>query len=396
MLTTLSLPSSDHDSSTRETGNNTEPSRFLDHETPWTLSLSPQLTPLSNSIEYASPMSQSQSLSPTSSFGAEIGLGPGEPRFITFPSSPFVSELPSPAYEDAGPNNQPDHLNAADYAAAFMSSTWNTGGERIPEVLETYGDVDSGASVEACASSGDPLEHAHVYETTKLAAVIGKVKRLGGKVKKLLTPRLGTGRKARRVSRIGYEIPTSQSSLTPIDGPRHVISRPDSSLGMNGDDISSNATTALPLPPGLLFRPSLTTQTYTRASATSSQNDNNVVGIQPPAIHICPPGSPGPFQARKCLGPENKELFKRSSESNLDSDPKHFQKSSPKGLSRFHSVYSLPPIIVSPADNCDLPTPAPVLDHFSGKRSRGRRTSLIYQFRTTRQPDTRISKYAPN
>ncbi|KAJ7706120.1 hypothetical protein B0H17DRAFT_1035803 [Mycena rosella] len=322
MLTSLSLPASP------------DTSMSLDMDP--VASRSPRLSPIDGDT---SPWSLSLSpASPVLSVIPDLSLSSPAPgnvdHVVSFPSpslsaSPSASPLSSPVLDGALESEYVYDTSAAEYAAAVMSSAWASDAPSMAQViprglLSTENDTTSLADEDAAPDPNpsldvtleeqqlpEPLAYLDniQYLPTrrqegKMSGVLGKMKKLGDKVKKLLRGKpktLGNGGvnidvDVRRVGGVGNSpVPYALPDVIDIHSPTAVAQVYDSLLPSHGTE--SHLPLPLPPPPGLgvrkpKARPILSSQTYRSTLARTRTNDN-AVGQNPPTIRIRPPSSSG-------------------------------------------------------------------------------------------------------
>ncbi|KAJ7631034.1 hypothetical protein FB45DRAFT_917254 [Roridomyces roridus] len=290
MLTSLSLPASPENSMSLE----------LD-----LVSRSPRLSPIDGNT---SPWSLSLSpVSPVLSVVPDLSLSPlADEHVVSFPSSsPFESPLPSPVLDEVA------NTSAADYAAAVMSSAWASDGPSMSQVIPqglVLPDIDSEdevlpnpeAPMDATADEIEPpaplayresVEYipARIQQEGKRQGVIGKMKKFGDRVKRLLRgkPKAAGGVNIDVDVRVGSltasPLPDDLPDVIDIQSPHAATAQAQAynNLLPNHDN-SSHVPLPLPPPPGLLIR-----KTKTRPILSSHMEQS---GQTAPAIRICPPG----------------------------------------------------------------------------------------------------------
>ncbi|KAK0208296.1 hypothetical protein DFS33DRAFT_429690 [Desarmillaria ectypa] len=205
MLTGLSLPSTPDDSLTMD--ENPVSNSFLAspqsdvNEPEWTLALS-AVTPTPTASVSVHDTSLSLSLSPMSSFRAQLNLDAAE-HVLSFPSSHNPSSFgasvePSPAIGMSETGSL--ETSAAEYAAAVMSSVWNSHNPSLdPIVIETTTRVevsDDDNRRARSVASDRPARTGSRQSWNKKRGILLKVKKFGGRMRQLLTG--GIGREERR------------------------------------------------------------------------------------------------------------------------------------------------------------------------------------------------------
>ncbi|KAG7450455.1 uncharacterized protein BT62DRAFT_927746 [Guyanagaster necrorhizus] len=234
----------------------------------WTLALSAVTPTPTTSVHDTSP---SLSLSPTSSFRAQLNLDAAE-HVLNFPShNPSlvgVSVEPSPAIGMSEIGSL--ETGAAEYAAAVMSSVWSSANPSLdPTVIETTRVVvsDNNSRGMHGVASDRPARGGSRQSWNKRRDILLKLRKFGGKVKQLLNR--GAGREDGR-----NEIPRPRSA--PLMRTPSPFGIPTLDLG---DDEGNHRIHR--------SRPSLTPHTYTSVNASASGSSTPQL-----AIHVLPPSVP--------------------------------------------------------------------------------------------------------
>ncbi|KAK0465111.1 uncharacterized protein EV420DRAFT_1512860 [Desarmillaria tabescens] len=284
MLTGLSLPGTPDDSLSID-GNPVSNSFLASprsdvNEPEWTLALS-AATPTPTASVSVHDTSPSLSLSPTSSFRAQLNLDAAE-HVLSFPShnpsSAGASVEPSPTIGMSETGSL--ETSAAEYAAAVMSSVWSSHNPSLePIVIETTTRVelsDDNRRTRSVASDR-PARAGSRQSWNKKREILLKVKMFGGRVKQLLAR--GVGREERRKELPRPHSAPSMRTPSPPGVP---------SLDL-GDDVhplergsSEEGNHRIRRP-----RPSLTTHTYTPVNTGTSDPSTS-----PPSIRVLPPSAP--------------------------------------------------------------------------------------------------------
>lgn len=280
MLTGLSLPGTPDDS--LSTDGNPALNSFLAspqsdvNEPEWTLAMSAVTPTNSVSVHDTSP---SLSLSPTSSFRAQLNLDAAE-HVLNFPShnpsSAGASVEPSPAIGMSETGSV--ETSAAEYAAAVMSSVWSSHNPSLdPIVIETTTRVevsDDNNHRTRSVASDRPTRAWSRQSWNKKREILHKVKKFGGRVLQLFTG--GAGREERR-----KELPRPHSAplmRTPSPPGIPFLDLGDEARSPErGSSDEGNSRIRRP-------RPSLTAHTYTPVDTGAN--------TPPPSIRVLPPSAP--------------------------------------------------------------------------------------------------------
>ncbi|KAJ7110162.1 hypothetical protein C8R44DRAFT_274738 [Mycena epipterygia] len=319
MLTSLSLPASP----------DTSMSLDMDPVAP----RSPRLSPINGDT---SPWSLSLSpASPVLSLVPDLSLSSPGPALdghvLSFPSpslstSPFASPLSSPVLDDASVPEHVGDTSAAEYAAAIMSSAWASDGPSMAQVIPSglllaendRGQIDHAAApsseVDAATLEEEELPEPLAYlenvdylpirrREVKMGGVLGKMKKLGDKVKRLLRVKskavgnnggVNIDVDVRRVGGLGNSpVPDALPDVIDIQSRTSAAQVYNSLLSSQGTD--SDLPLPLPPPPGLVVRkpktrPILSSQTY-RSTQARSRTNENTAERNLPTIRIRPPSS---------------------------------------------------------------------------------------------------------
>ncbi|KAJ6604708.1 hypothetical protein DFH09DRAFT_1270072, partial [Mycena vulgaris] len=324
MLTSLSLPASPDTSMSLDMDPIVSRSPHLSpidgNASPWSLSFSP-VSPVLSAVP---------DLFLTSPVATDVNG-----HVVSFPSpslsvSPFASPLPSPILDGASEAGYVCDTSAAEYAAAIMSSAWASDGPSMAQVIPPgllSAENDTNLVDEDATPDPDPdpsvvvtweeeelpeplayLENVQYLPTRrqggKMGGVLGKMKKLSDKFKRLLRGKsktMGNGGvnidvDVRRVGGVGNSPPPNElPDVIDIQSHTSAAQVYNSLLPTHGTE--SHLPLPLPPPPGLVVRraetrPILSSQTY-RSNPARTRTNDNTAGQTPPAIRIRPPSSSG-------------------------------------------------------------------------------------------------------